>query len=373
MEILLGLLIIAIGSFGQSSSYVPINKVKNWAWESFWIVQGIFAWLVFPLLGALLGVPEGMGLFELLGNGGAAKAIVYGILWGVGGLTFGLSMRYLGVALGQSISLGTCAGFGTLLPAIFAGHEPVPGPGSDPAGRRVHHASRYRRDRLRRFAALEKHDRRGEKSRYQRFRVDQRSARSPAGRRNERLFRTRSRRRNTDQRSCAHQRRETAVRRSAGYPAGDFRRIPYECRLLYPAKYQKQNGKRLFLRSGRHFRKQRAVLRAGRSAVVFTVLRTGNGQELPGGFAAADGLLMEHPDVAERNVLERMGHPAQRMERLQFENDLRTGHRSGDPGILGIRTVADEHGVRILNRIKPIRIPEPTPVPEFLTNKTSIL
>ena len=129
MEILLGLLIIAIGSFGQSSSYVPINKVKNWAWESFWIVQGIFAWLVFPLLGALLGVPEGMGLFELLGNGGAAKAIVYGILWGVGGLTFGLSMRYLGVALGQSISLGPCAGFGTLLPAIFAGTNLFQGQG----------------------------------------------------------------------------------------------------------------------------------------------------------------------------------------------------------------------------------------------------
>lgn len=129
MEILLGLLIIAIGSFGQSSSYVPINKVKNWAWESFWIIQGIFAWLVFPLLGALLGVPEGMGLFELLGNGGAAKAIVYGILWGVGGLTFGLSMRYLGVALGQSISLGTCAGFGTLLPAIFAGTNLFQGQG----------------------------------------------------------------------------------------------------------------------------------------------------------------------------------------------------------------------------------------------------
>ena len=129
MEILLGLLIIAIGSFGQSSSYVPINKVKNWAWESFWIVQGIFAWLVFPLLGALLGVPEGMGLFELLGNGGAAKAIVYGILWGVGGLTFGLSMRYRGVALGQSISLGTCAGFGTLLPAIFAGTNLFQGQG----------------------------------------------------------------------------------------------------------------------------------------------------------------------------------------------------------------------------------------------------
>ena len=55
MDIILGLLIIAVGSFGQSSSYVPINKVREWSWESFWLVQGIFAWLVFPLLGALLG------------------------------------------------------------------------------------------------------------------------------------------------------------------------------------------------------------------------------------------------------------------------------------------------------------------------------
>ena len=59
MDIILGLLIIAVGSFGQSSSYVPINKVREWSWESFWLVQGIFAWLVFPLLGALLAVPKG--------------------------------------------------------------------------------------------------------------------------------------------------------------------------------------------------------------------------------------------------------------------------------------------------------------------------
>ena len=59
MNILIGLLIIAVGSFGQSSSYVPIKKVKSWSWESFWLVQGIFAWLVFPLLGAFLAVPSG--------------------------------------------------------------------------------------------------------------------------------------------------------------------------------------------------------------------------------------------------------------------------------------------------------------------------
>ena len=129
MNTLLGLLIIAIGSFGQSSSYVPINKVKGWSWENFWLIQGVFAWLVFPFLGALLGKPVGVSLIDLWASGGALMSIVYGVLWGVGGLTFGLSMRYLGVALGQSISLGTCAAFGTILPAIFAGTDLFKGEG----------------------------------------------------------------------------------------------------------------------------------------------------------------------------------------------------------------------------------------------------
>lgn len=121
MNTLIGLLVIAVGSFGQSSSYVPINKIKNWSWESFWLVQGVFAWLIFPFLGALLAVPQGSTLGALLSVDPAAswKAIGFGALWGVGGLTFGLSMRYLGVALGQSIALGTCSAFGTLIPALF--------------------------------------------------------------------------------------------------------------------------------------------------------------------------------------------------------------------------------------------------------------
>lgn len=124
MEIIIGLLIIAMGAFCQSSSYVPINKIKSWSWESYWIVQGVFAWLVFPFLGALLAVPDGHSLFEVYAAhpSDALWAMFFGVLWGVGGLTFGLSMRYLGVALGQSISLGTCAGLGTILTPIFTGH-----------------------------------------------------------------------------------------------------------------------------------------------------------------------------------------------------------------------------------------------------------
>lgn len=129
MEVVWGLLIIAVGSFGQSSSYVPINKVKAWSWESFWLVQGVFAWLVFPWLGALLGVPEGDTLPGLWRQGNVPLVMLYGVLWGIGGLTFGLSMRYLGVALGQSIALGTCSAFGTLLPALWGGTDLFRGQG----------------------------------------------------------------------------------------------------------------------------------------------------------------------------------------------------------------------------------------------------
>jgi len=131
MNAIIGLIIIAIGSLGQSSSYVPINKVKNWSWECFWLIQGIFAWLAFPLLGALIALPAGASLTEVWTAAGDDmwKAIGFGVLWGVGGLTFGLSMRYLGVALGQSLALGTCSAFGTLIPAILGGQNLFSGNG----------------------------------------------------------------------------------------------------------------------------------------------------------------------------------------------------------------------------------------------------
>lgn len=121
MEILIGLLIIAIGAFCQSSCYVPINKIKDWSWESYWIVQGVFAWLILPFFGAMLAVPSGHSFFELFDGYGfnVSMTMLFGVLWGVGGLTFGLSMRYLGVALGQSIALGTCAGLGTIMGPVL--------------------------------------------------------------------------------------------------------------------------------------------------------------------------------------------------------------------------------------------------------------
>lgn len=116
---------MSIGSLCAASFYVPIRKIKNWSWESYWLVQGIFSWIIFPVLFAWITVPLG-SLSEIIAEApSSAKgiAIFYGALWGIGGLTFGLTMRYLGVALGQSIALGLCAAIGTLIPPLVAGNN----------------------------------------------------------------------------------------------------------------------------------------------------------------------------------------------------------------------------------------------------------
>jgi len=120
-----GILLIALGSIGAASFYVPFKKVKEWSWESYWIAQGVAAWLIAPSLFALIFIPQGELLPILRESPASAKlmAAFFGVLWGFGGLTFGLSMRYLGVALGQSIALGLCAAFGTIIPAVVAGQD----------------------------------------------------------------------------------------------------------------------------------------------------------------------------------------------------------------------------------------------------------
>ncbi len=122
MIAIIGLLIIAVGSMGQSSSYVPINKIKEWSWENFWLTQGLFAWLIFPFLGALVSIslPEMLEVYRV-NSTATFQTLGFGALWGIGGLTVGLRMRYLGVALGQSVALGTTAALGTLIPAMLTG------------------------------------------------------------------------------------------------------------------------------------------------------------------------------------------------------------------------------------------------------------
>jgi alpha-L-rhamnosidase len=117
----LGVVLHAIGGLASASFYLPFRGVKHWSWESYWLVGGVFSWVVAPWTFALLQIPD---LFQVLGESPPSALVwsyLFGVLWGIGGLTFGLTMRYLGIALGMAMALGYCAAFGTLMPPLFRG------------------------------------------------------------------------------------------------------------------------------------------------------------------------------------------------------------------------------------------------------------
>jgi L-rhamnose-H+ transport protein len=127
MQAILGVIFHFIGGFASGSFYMPYKKVKGWSWESYWIVGGIFSWLIVPPLAAFLTVPDFSGIISNATGSTLFYTYLFGLLWGIGGLTYGLGVRYLGVALGSSIILGLCMIFGSLVPSIYYQFSPQEG------------------------------------------------------------------------------------------------------------------------------------------------------------------------------------------------------------------------------------------------------
>lgn len=119
MQAFFGLLFHFIGGFASGSFYIPYNKVKGWSWESYWIVGGIFSWLFVPIVSAWLTVPDFTSIISASDPTTLFWTYFLGAMWGIGGLTFGLAMRYLGMSLGMSVALGFCSAFGALIPPIY--------------------------------------------------------------------------------------------------------------------------------------------------------------------------------------------------------------------------------------------------------------
>ena len=117
----LGVFLHAVGGLAAASFYIPYTRVRNWQWESYWIVGGIFSWLIAPFVGAAILTPSGFGALAASPWQALLGTYVFGVLWGIGGLTFGLSVRYLGLSLGYAVALGFCAAFGTVIPPLFLG------------------------------------------------------------------------------------------------------------------------------------------------------------------------------------------------------------------------------------------------------------
>lgn len=119
MGVIIGVIYHFIGGAAAGSFYMPFMRVKKWAWESFWIIGGLFSWLIVPPLAAWLTVPGFAGIIHSTDMSTLGWTFLMGILWGVGGLTYGLGIRYLGMSLGNSVILGLTAAFGALLPAVY--------------------------------------------------------------------------------------------------------------------------------------------------------------------------------------------------------------------------------------------------------------
>jgi L-rhamnose-H+ transport protein len=113
-----------IGGFASATNFIPFRGIKRWSWEIYWLIQGFAAWIVAPTLLGSIFVPNLFGIIHqvyLTNPRNVMLAFVFGVLWGVGGITFGLAIRYLGIALGYAIALGLCAAFGTVVPPIAHG------------------------------------------------------------------------------------------------------------------------------------------------------------------------------------------------------------------------------------------------------------
>jgi L-rhamnose-H+ transport protein len=120
----LGVFLHWLGGLASGSFYVPYKGVKKWSWETYWLVGGFFSWIICPWLFAYFMTNDLFGVLRQQSAGTLAWTYFFGLLWGLGGLTYGLTMRYLGLSLGTGVALGYCAAFGTLVPPIFKALTP---------------------------------------------------------------------------------------------------------------------------------------------------------------------------------------------------------------------------------------------------------
>jgi L-rhamnose-H+ transport protein len=127
MQVISGIIYHFIGGFASGSFYVPYKRVKLWSWESYWIIGGLFSWLIVPPLAAFLTVPGFAAIIRQTNSATLWWTYFWGVLWGIGGLTYGLGIRYLGMSLGNSILLGLTAALGSLIPSIYYNYVPQEG------------------------------------------------------------------------------------------------------------------------------------------------------------------------------------------------------------------------------------------------------
>ena len=119
--VLYGILLISVGAFMSGSFAIPFDKVKRWKWENYWLVYSLFAYVVVPFVICLLFIPDFSRVLGTIPVNTYGLVFLLGVIYGAANLTFGLSLKYLGIALGYALSLGLMMALGTLVPPMIDG------------------------------------------------------------------------------------------------------------------------------------------------------------------------------------------------------------------------------------------------------------
>jgi len=110
-----------VGAASAASFYAPIEKVKKWSWETTWAIAGLFSWILLPIGVSLVLLPDFAGFYAAMGPHLLLKVALFGAMWGVGNVSYGLTMRHLGMSLGIGVAIGVTLVVGTLVPPILHG------------------------------------------------------------------------------------------------------------------------------------------------------------------------------------------------------------------------------------------------------------
>src|SRR5580692_703098 len=110
-----------VGAASAASFYAPISKVRRWTWESTWAVAGIFSWVFLPICVSAILLPDLRSFYGSLDASVVLKTFLFGCMWGVGNVSYGLTMRYMGMSLGIGVAIGVTLIVGTLIPPLIHG------------------------------------------------------------------------------------------------------------------------------------------------------------------------------------------------------------------------------------------------------------
>lgn len=121
INIFSGLLLISAGAFSAGSFAIPFGRIMDWKWETYWFIYSFGAYILFPLAACLIFTPGFTGIYKIIPTGILLKVFLLGVVYGIGNLSFGLSLRYLGISLGYALSLGLILAIGTLIPPVIDG------------------------------------------------------------------------------------------------------------------------------------------------------------------------------------------------------------------------------------------------------------